>query len=154
MEALIDQYEADAEILSKAISGLSRVELTSFPIPGTWSIQQVIMHTLDSDLVAADRMKRVIAGPTPPTLMAYDETLYAQKIGYHYVDAKLVCELFRLNRLVMAQILRNIPEAAWSQTGNHTERGVESLALILQLYVDHPRHHLKFIEAKRKVLGR
>ncbi|MSR52728.1 MAG: hypothetical protein EXS09_05495 [Gemmataceae bacterium] len=154
MESFIAQYEADAKILSQAIAGLSCEELTSFPIPGTWSIQQVIMHVLDSDLIASDRMKRVIAGPTPPTLMAYDETLYAQKIGYHHVDAKLACDLFRLNRLVMAQILRNVPDAAWSQTGNHTERGVESLALIVQLYVDHPRHHLKFIEAKRKMLGK
>jgi len=153
MEKLIDQYEADANILAKAIESLTKEELNSFPIPGTWSIQQVIMHTLDSDLVAADRMKRVIA-ELSPTLLAYNETLYAQKIGYQHVDAKLACELFRLNRLVMAQILRNVPEAAWSQTGTHTERGIESLALILQLYLDHPRHHLKFIEAKRKVLGK
>ena len=153
MKTLIDQFEADATLLAKAIEGLTKEELNSFPIPGTWSVQQVIMHTLDSDLVAADRMKRVIAEPSP-TLLAYDETLYAQKIGYHHVDAKLACELFRLNRLVMAQILRHVPDAAWSQTGTHTERGIESLALILRLYVDHPRHHLKFIEAKRKVLGK
>ena len=37
--------------------------MLAFPIPGTWSIQQIIMHLMDSDLIASDRMNfaKVIA---------------------------------------------------------------------------------------------
>ena len=72
---LIDQYEADGDIPAKAIQGLSPAELNAVPIPGKWSVQQVIIHLLDSDLVGTDRMKRVIA-EDKPTLLAYNETLF------------------------------------------------------------------------------
>lgn len=149
---LIDQYKRDATLPAKAIAGLTAAELNSFPIEGTWSIQQVILHLLDSDLVGSDRMKRVIAEPNP-TLLAYDESLFAKHLNYDQLDPALACEIFRLNRHMMAAILRKLPDEAFERTGNHTERGVESLAMLVEGYVDHLQHHLKFIREKRAKLG-
>src|SRR4051812_36930394 len=58
--ALIELYAAGASEPQRAIRGLSRAQLNSFPIPGTWSIQQIVMHLMDSDLIASYRMKRLI----------------------------------------------------------------------------------------------
>ena len=33
----------------------------AYPIAGTWSIAELVAHVLDSDLVFADRIKRLIA---------------------------------------------------------------------------------------------
>jgi uncharacterized damage-inducible protein DinB len=151
--ALIDQYEADAATPARAIEGLSPAELNSHPVPGTWSIQQVVMHLLDSDLVAADRMKRTIAEPNP-TLLAYDESLFAKHLNYEKLDPKLACEIFRLNRLFMANLLRQQPDEAFQRKGNHTERGPESVEEIVKIYVDHLHHHMKFIREKRANLGK
>ena len=151
--ALIDQFEADAATPAKAIEGLSPEELNSHPVPGTWSIQQVVLHLLDSDLVGADRMKRTIAEPNP-TLLAYDETLFAKHLKYEKLDPKLACEIFRLNRLFMANVLRQQPDEAFQRKGNHTERGPESLAEIVQIYIDHVAHHMKFISEKLAKLGK
>ena len=151
--ALIDQYEAQATLPAKAIDGLSARELNAFPVEGMWIIQQVIIHLLDSDLVAADRMKRVIAEPNP-TLLAYDENAFAKHLHYDQLDPALACEIFRLNRLMMTKLLRLLPEDAFEKTGNHTERGKESLAHIVQIYSDHVPHHLKFVDEKRKKLGK
>ena len=63
---LIEQFERGGEKLAMAIRGLSREDLTCFPIPGKWSIQQVVIHLMDSDLIACDRMKRTIAEPGRP----------------------------------------------------------------------------------------
>ncbi len=54
--ALIDEYERGGQLLAKSIAGLSREELTSHPIPGKWSIQEVVIHMQDSDSIAIDRM--------------------------------------------------------------------------------------------------
>ena len=35
----------------KAIQGLDRADLLAFPVPGTWSIQQIVLHMMDSDLI-------------------------------------------------------------------------------------------------------
>jgi len=152
--ALIDQYEANASVPAKAIEGLSREELNLLPVPGTWSIQQVIMHLLDSDLIGADRMKRVIAEQPNPTLLAYDETLFAKHLPYDKLDPKLACEIFRLNRQMMAQLLRCLPDEAFARAGNHTERGRETLDDLVRGYVDHVHHHMKFVREKRAKLGK
>jgi hypothetical protein len=150
---LIDQYEADATLPAQAVAGLTKEELNSFPVPGTWSIQQVVLHLMDSDLIGSDRMKRVIAEPNP-TLLAYDETAFSNNLHYEKLDAAMACEIFRLNRLMTAKLLRLLPDAAFEKTGNHTERGIESLEMLVQGYVDHLHHHMKFVREKRAKLGR
>ena len=149
---LIERYIADSDLPARSIAGLSREQLLAHPIQGTWSIQEVILHVMDSDLVASDRMKRVIAGPNP-TLLAYDENNYIARLGYDRLDAKLACEIFRLNRLMTGAILRNLPDSDFARVGQHTERGDESLRQIVQIYVDHLHHHFKFLRAKRVALG-
>jgi DinB superfamily len=151
--ALIDEYEAGADLPAKAIAGLTREELLAQPVPGTWSVQEVVVHLMDSDLVGSDRMKRVIAEPHP-TLLAYDENLWIKHLGYDQADTQMACDVFRLNRKMTAAILRRLPDGAFERTGTHTERGVESLARLVKDYVEHLNHHLKFVREKRQKLGK
>ena len=150
---LIDEYEAGADLPARAIAGLTREELLAHPIPGTWSVQEVVLHLMDSDLVGSDRMKRVIAEPGS-TLLAYDETRWAASLGYDQADVKTACEVFRLNRQMTAAILRRLPDEAFQRTGTHTERGIETLEMLVKDYIAHLNHHLKFVVVKREKLGK
>jgi hypothetical protein len=149
----IERYLADSTIVEKSISGLTKEEMTSFPVPGTWSIQQIVIHLMDSDLIGSDRMKRVIA-ENNPSIIAYDETAFSKSLFYHELDPKIAAEVFRLNRIMTAEVLKRLPDEAFSRTGVHSERGVESLADLVEGYVDHVQHHIKFLKEKRKVLGK
>ncbi|MEX2112009.1 MAG: DinB family protein, partial [Pirellulales bacterium] len=149
----IEQYAAGAVQPAAAIAGLSREQLNAFPVPGTWSIQQIVVHLMDSDLIGADRMKRVAAEDRPPTLIGYDESAFANKLFYDELDPNMACDVFAKNRLLTAEILRRLPAAAFQRTGNHNEHGVMTLAELLANYVEHLNHHLKFIHQKRKLLG-
>jgi hypothetical protein len=151
---LIDQYVAGADVPAKAIAGLEKAELLAFPVPGTWSIQQIILHLMDSDLIASDRMKRVAAEDRPPTLIGYDETAFAKNLAYDHVSARDAAEVFRLNRLITAELLRRLPTSAFKRVGHHNERGDVTLEGLLETYVGHVDHHLKFIREKRKLLGK
>jgi hypothetical protein len=151
--ALIDQYEAGGDVPAKAVAGLTHDELLAHPIPGTWSVQEVVLHLMDSELVGSDRMKRVIAEPGA-TLLAYDETRWVKHLGYDKLDPAMACELFRLNRKMTAAILRQLPDAVFAQTGNHTERGIESLEQLVGDYIGHLTHHMKFVREKRAKLGK
>jgi hypothetical protein len=149
---LIERYAAGASRPRGAIAGLSREQLNAFPVPGTWSIQQIVLHLMDSDLIGSDRMKRV-AAEEQPTLIGYDETAFSQKLFYGELDPELACDIFEKNRLLTAEILRRLDDAAFQRTGNHNERGRVSLAELLETYVDHLEHHLKFIHEKRRLLA-
>ena len=150
---LIQRYLAGATVPAQAIAGLTREQLNAFPVPGTWSIQQIVFHLMDSDLIAADRMKRVAAEDRPPTLIGYDETAFARGLFYDELDPRLACEIFEKNRLLTAEILRRLPEKSFERTGEHNEVGRVTLTDLLKTYVGHLDHHMKFVREKRKLLG-
>ncbi len=150
---IIEQYAAGALQPARAIAGLSREQLNAFPVPGTWSIQQIVIHLMDSDLIGADRMKRVAAEDRPPSLIGYDETAFAKNLFPSELDPQLACEVFAKNRQLTAEILKRLPDEAFSRTGNHNEDGVMTLEVLVGKYVKHLNHHLTFIDQKRKLLG-
>jgi hypothetical protein len=152
-QQLIDRYAAGANQLALAIAGLTREDLNSFPVPGTWSIQQIVLHMMESDLTASDRMKRVISMDNP-LLMGYDETAAANKLCYEQLDPQLACEVFAKNRLLTAELLRHVPKEAWERSGIHSERGKLTLRDLVADYAEHLEHHLKFIRQKRALLGK
>ena len=121
-QQLIDRYAAGANQLAPSIEGLTRDDLNTFPVQGTWSIQQIVLHMMESDLIASDRMKRVISMDNP-LLMGYDETAAAKKLCYDQLDPRLACDVFAKNRLLTADLLRRLPKEAWDRTGIHSERG-------------------------------
>ncbi len=150
---LVARYRAGGPVPAQAIAGLTRDDLLAFPVRGTWSIQQIIIHLMDSDLIAADRMKRVIAEERP-TLLGYNETAFAQRLFPERLDVTMACDVFHKNRLMTAEILSHLPEEAFSRVGLHNERGEVSLRHFVESYSDHLDHHLKFIYEKRRLLGK
>lgn len=148
---LIDQYEAGGSQLAQAIEGLTPEQLTAFPVPGTWSIQQIVIHMLDSDVIGTTRMKRMLA-EDHPTLQGYDESRFAERLAYDQTDAQQAAQLFSLMRSQMATVLRAQAESVFERTGFHTEDGEVTLGKTLKKYIEHLEHHLGFIERKRALL--
>jgi len=154
---LIEKFAAGGEQLSMAIRGLTREDLLAVPAPdanvGKWSIQQVVIHCMDSDLIATDRIKRMIAEDNP-TLIGYDENKFAANLFYNDQSADQAVALLDANRKLFTTVLRKLPEKAWSRKGTHNERGVLTVAGYLQSTVDHLEHHISFIHKKRAKMGK
>jgi uncharacterized damage-inducible protein DinB len=150
---VIEHYIQGADVLAQAIRGLTAAERNAFPVPGTWSIQQIVMHMMDSDLIAADRMKRVIAEDRP-TLIGYNETLFAKNLPYDELDAEAACDIFAKNRRLTGEILKRQPNAAFERTGLHNETGEITLAYLVKTYAGHLDHHMQFVKKKRELLGK
>jgi uncharacterized damage-inducible protein DinB len=150
---LVEQYAAGADRLAQSIVGLTRDDLAARPVPGTWSIQQIVLHVMDSDLISSDRMKRVIAEETP-TLIGFDETAFARALFYDALDAATAADVFAKNRRLTSEILGRVPEEAFERFGTHNERGRVTLTQLVQGMVDHLEHHLRFLREKRRLLGK
>jgi hypothetical protein len=151
--SFIERYAKDAKALGAAIEGLTKSELTAYPVPGTWSIQQIVFHMLDSELIASDRMKRIVAMENP-LLVGFDETAFANRLFYQELDADVACEMVEKNRLLTAEMLRRLPDEAFQRSGIHSERGKIALGDYVVSMADHLDHHLKFIRQKRELLGK
>ena len=150
---LIEEYEKGGDDLRMSIRGLSRQDLLAYPVPATWSIQQIVLHLMDSDLILADRMKRVIAEENP-TLIGFDESKFAANLFYEEQSAEDAINILDLNRRNFARVLRRLPESAFDRSGIHNERGPRKLSDLLAGAVSHLKHHLRFIVEKREKLGK
>jgi uncharacterized damage-inducible protein DinB len=151
--AAIAQFRERGDIIHRLTRGLTDADLVAFPVAGTWSLKQLCVHLLDSDIAATHRMKRIIAEETP-LLIAYDETAFARSLFYHEMDMGIVAELFRHNRLHMSEVLERLPSEAFARCGVHNQRGKVTLLQMVEMYVQHVDHHLVFARAKLAALGK
>lgn len=151
--SLIEQYASQADVPARAIEGLAPADLHAYPIPGTWSIQEIVVHLLESDLAATHRMRR-IAGEELPLIIAYDETALTKNLLYDRTDLKLSNDLFAANRRFMAHWLRMLPDAAFERKGVHNHNGIMTLGQLVGLYVKHVNGHMEHLRKKRQLLGK
>ena len=147
----IESYAAGGAELVKAYCGLSIDQLHAKQPDGSWTLHQIAIHMLDSDLIGSDRMKR-IACMDNPLLCGYDETAFSNLPGSDLLDPFLACDLFQKHRIMTATILRALPDSTFQRTGIHTESGKVSLAEMIDKYNHHLSHHLTFVAKKRASL--
>jgi DinB superfamily len=154
---IIDEYETGGDKLKKAIAGLTKEDLLWVPPAdagvGLWSIQQIVVHLMDSDLISADRMKRIIAEENP-LLLAYNENKFTANLFYDEQDAENSIHILDLNRRQFAVVLRKLPDSAFDRKGCHNERGLVTLAQAVQGTSKHLDYHVGFIHKKRAKLDK
>jgi uncharacterized damage-inducible protein DinB len=149
---VIDRFADGGPLLVQAVAGLTPEQARDHPIPGTWSVAELVAHLLDCDLVFSDRMKRIIAEDSP-TLQAFDEQKWISGLFSNAMPIDEAAALFAANRKWMARILRALDESSFARTGQHTDKGRQTLAEVLAYATNHLDHHLKFLYAKRAKLG-
>jgi uncharacterized damage-inducible protein DinB len=149
---VIDRFAEGGPLLVQAVAGLTPEQGRDHPIPGTWSVAELVSHLVDCDLVFAERMKRIIAEDSP-RLEAFDESLWLVRLDSNAMPVDEAAALFASNRKWMARILRAQDESTFARTGEHSEKGRLTLAEVLAYATNHLDHHLKFLYAKRAKLG-
>jgi hypothetical protein len=149
--SLIETYLQGGHDLKAAYQGLGRQQLMAVPIPNTWSLQQIAVHMLDSDLIGSDRMKR-IACMEKPLLIGYDETGFSRLPGSDEIDAHQAIEMFAVNRQMTACILRRLPDEAYQRVGVHNEIGLVTLEQMVAKYIKHLAGHLEWVRKKRAMV--
>ena len=149
---LADGLEAGPAKVRHAVRGLSAEQLRARPVAGKWSVLEVVCHLADSDQAWAHRIKRVIAEELP-LLIGYDESRFANALGYHSRELNDELEFSERTRRQLAQIVRGLAPETLTREGIHSEQGKLNLQKMLQIEIDHFEHHLAFLEEKRKALG-
>ena len=150
--SVIDRYAEGGPLLRYATAGLPSAKEATRVEPGLWSLSELVAHLLDSDLVIADRMKRVIA-EKDPVLQAFDENAWIERLDSQAMPVEEAVALFAANRRWMTRILHNCSEADFARSGQHTEAGRKTLAALVAGSISHLDHHLVFLYAKRAALG-
>lgn len=151
-EAMINEYLAGTELLRRAIAGMTDDQLDAKPVPGKWSTRQVVCHIADFEPIYADRMKRVIAEPTP-TLLGGSPDKFAASLAYEKRSVQDELLLMAAVRRQMATILQALGPDDFRRTGIHPRDGALTLEALLRRITEHVPHHIRSIEEKRRALS-
>ncbi len=152
-ESVINQYAGGGAQLFAAIEGLSHADFAAIPVKGTWSIGQIVLHLMDSDLIATDRMKaHYCGGQSDPYRLR--RIRVRRNLFYDKLDPFIAADILNKNRQLMTIILRSLPPSAFDRMGIHSERGPVSLTKMLDYFTGHIEHHVRFIREKRALLNK
>jgi hypothetical protein len=148
---LIAEYLAGAELLEKAVAGMTDAHLDARPIAGKWSTREVVCHLADCEILYARRMTRVIS-EDKPALANADPDALLKNLSYDQRSVAEELAVVRAIRTSMGRILKAQPAAAFERVGMHSKDGPLALRDLLRRVTGHVPHHVRFIEEKRKAL--
>jgi hypothetical protein len=147
--ALLERYRRGPEVLAVVLTGVFGEEEDFTPAPGKWTARQIVAHLADAELVTAHRFRQIIAEDNP-TLIAFDQNLWAANLDYARRKPKQSLDTFRRLRAENYELLKDLPPGAFNRAGNHTERGAVTLGQLLETMADHAESHARQLQALRE----
>ena len=149
LPVLLEKFRRGPELLAVVLTGVFGEEEDFVAAPGKWSIRQIVAHLADCELVFAHRMRQVLAEENP-TLMAFDQEAWARNLDYARRKPKQSLDTFRRLRAENYELVKELPEAAFARSGNHTERGLLTLASIVEGSAQHTESHARQAQGIRE----
>lgn len=160
--AKIDRYRAGRDPLvvmraapaklERAVRGLTRAQLRKRPSRGKWSIEEILGHLVDTEVVYGYRYRMALAQPGMP-IQAYDQERWGEVFRGRRAGVPRLLEQIRALRAVNLDLVSGVPRTWWARHGVHSERGRETVRRTLELIAGHDENHLDQIMAIRKRFG-
>src|SRR5688500_14371555 len=138
----IETLASTPAALRDATAGLSDAAAKIPEAEGKWSVQQVIRHLADSELVYGYRVRLIVAAEQP-AIPGYDQDEWARRLGYHDGTLAEAIDDVSAMRAMNLRWLRARPDEELARMGMHSERGEESVAHNMKLLAGHDLVHLR-----------
>jgi uncharacterized damage-inducible protein DinB len=135
-----------------AVRGLTAEQFSIRERPGKWSVRHVVQHLADAELVGAFRYRMVLAHERPE-LPAYDQDLWADRLGYEESDPEAALALFTVLRGANLGLITRTTAEERQRAMRHPERGDETLEETARLYAGHDIVHRRQIARIRAAIG-
>ncbi len=155
-EILFKAYSQGYNRLKMSIEGLTEDELKQKIIPGKWSIQEIVFHLADAEIMGASRIRQAIS-QNPREVYAFDPPTWSSVMLYNNATMEELeqnLQLFQFLRKTSLRIFKLATTADWNKTILHPDRGEVPLTTLLQVYADHSERHLEQILERRRLLNK
>jgi hypothetical protein len=149
MTEALHKFRAGPVALAEALHALTPEEASRVPALGKWSINQIVRHVADTELVVAVRLRRVVAEDRP-TLAPFDQDLWASHLGYENANALTSLAVFQAVRIDTTAMLEALPPEAFDRVSFHPERGQKTLLEWVALFGNHVYSHADQIRRLRE----
>lgn len=136
----VDVLRSSLDEAVALVDGKSPEDLARQPSDGGWSAHQVLAHLCDSDFVYGVRIRMVLTADRPP-IVGYDQDAWVKRFGA-LDDPQETFALWRQLREANLRLYSSVTREESQMVGVHTERGEESVDLMLRMLGGHDLMHL------------
>ena len=138
--------------LERRTAGLDDATLRRAEAPGKWSANEVIQHLADTEVVYAWRTRQILTVDRPE-IQGYDQDAWARRLGYAAMPLDVALGQLRGVRAANLRLWRSLTPAERARVGLHSERGPESLDLLIRMMGAHDLVHRRQIDRVLKAAG-
>ncbi|NHN29145.1 DinB family protein [Paenibacillus agricola] len=147
----VNEYRATYVCIQEKIEGLTDLQLEWKPAPAKWSIKEVVAHLVDSSMVHAIRIRKIVAENTPQFLL-YDQDAWVASSRSNATSMEEILSAFHALLLYNALFYERLSEEDWSKKGLNGDKEV-SIADLFQGFINHVNIHLAQIDRNKAGLA-
>ncbi len=143
-----DPLEVASELvpwLERRTAGVGDGPLRRPEAPGKWSAIEVIQHLADTEMVYGWRTRLILAEDRP-AIQGFDQDAWSRALGYAGMALDVALAQLRGMRAANLGLWHSLAPAQRARVGHHSERGPESLDLLLRLMGAHDLVHRRQID--------
>lgn len=130
-----------ADVLTEIVRENGRKRMQVRPIEGKWTPCEVLGHFCDCEWVYGNRARLILCEENP-AILGMDQDLWVAGQKYNEREPLELAEEFRHLRAHNLRLWQGLTPKELERTGQHSERGPESLGLIRALLAGHDLLHL------------
>ena len=145
---VLERFRRGGELVAVATTGAAGPELDFKPAPDKWCIRQIVCHLADTEAVYVMRLRQVLAEDNP-VLQSFNGDAWAEKLDYSRRKISQALETLRKLRGDNYELLKGMPEEAFSRPCTHTEAGHWTLRQLVENGALHLEDHVNQIQAVR-----
>jgi hypothetical protein len=148
----LDVLADTASRLAEIVRTHSTTVLRTRPFRGKWTPNEVIGHLADSEWVYGYRLRLVLCQDQPVILGTIQDLGVAGQ-RHNEREPLELAEMFRTLRQFNLALWKRLTPADLERTGQHNERGSESLDVMLRMWAGHYLSHMdqiaRYVQAIR-----
>ena len=137
----LDVLAQTASSLANIVRAHSATLLRTRPFAEKWTPNEIIGHLVDGELVYGYRLRLIVAEDNP-TILGTNQDLWVARQRHNDREPSELVDMFRSMREFNLELWKRVPQADWHRTGQHNERGPESLGVMLRMWAGHDLSHL------------
>lgn len=137
----IDVLGRTADVLGEIVRDHAGKRMQTRPIEGKWTPCEAIGHLCDCEWVYGYRARLILCEENP-AILGMDQDLWVAGQRYNEREPLELAEEFHDLRKHNLRMWRGLTPQELERTGQHSERGPESLGLLRTLLAGHDLLHL------------
>jgi len=147
----IELYGSEFKLLEATLNEIPEEVMKFKPEPKEWSIHEVIIHLADSEAIASQQARLMVAEPGRP-VMVYDPDEWANNLNYHEQDRGEALQSLKLTRSMTYRWLKSLPEEAFALSAVYPgDEDPYFLDDLLFIYAKHITGHVEQIKNNYKI---